>query len=204
MKSRLNWKPISSIMLCGALYFCTAAFAQDTNSATNNSANQATAGQANANQAAKKTSSGEDEHPDRDHPDEELAERLPRQRLDRAGAGGVPALVPERDLEGQPGQCQVDHAVDVCVATITTRASTCAGSRAFTRSTASSAPFTTWHRSVRTAAAESWDTASRRLGGSSAAQTARGTPARPASPIAGNELSAGRLSRTSARPAPPG
>jgi opacity protein-like surface antigen len=61
MKSRLIGKPISSTLLCTALCFGAAAFAQDTNSTNNTSANQA----ANANQAAKaNNSSTEDEHPD--------------------------------------------------------------------------------------------------------------------------------------------
>ena len=67
MKSRLNCKPIGSVILCGALYFSTAAFAQDTNTANNNSTNQAANQTANpaANQTAKaNNSSGEDEFPD--------------------------------------------------------------------------------------------------------------------------------------------
>src|SRR5215831_9996334 len=55
MISRLSWRPIGSVLLGSALCFGTAAFAQDTSTATNASANQT---------AKAKNASSEDEHPD--------------------------------------------------------------------------------------------------------------------------------------------
>lgn len=54
MKSRLECKPIGSVILCAAVCFGTAMFAQDTNATNNTSGKQAKAA----------TSSTEDEHPD--------------------------------------------------------------------------------------------------------------------------------------------
>ena len=53
----------------------------------------------------------EQQHPQRNPPDQDLAEGLFGQLLQGTAGTGVLALVAERELDGEPGEQEVHHAV---------------------------------------------------------------------------------------------